>query len=851
MNGKHISKVLILILFTTLGVQAASQTLSLSSKDWKVQNASLIKATEKAIIAPTFDDSDWVPASVPGTILADYAAAGLVPDPLYGDNMHQISDPLFSGHDFWYRTQITLPHDFEGKRLFLDFSGINWKAEIYFNSKRIGHIDGAYLRGEFEITEWVDFSKPNTLAVLIRHPEHGVPAERKVLRKSLGCKITNGDELGYDSPASLAAAGWNWLPIIRGRNMGIWNHVAIHARGNVSINDPWVTSDLPLPHTHSADLTIRADLKNHSNLKVKGTLIAEFNEICLELPVTLAANEERTVVLDPSKFIELTLNEPKLWWPNGYGEPNLTSLKLTFVVNGVGSDSKHINFGIRELDYKVVDQVLFVYCNGVRILIRGGNWGLPEAMMRCDQAGYDLRVQLHQEANLNMIRNWVGMTNREELYDACDRYGILIFDDFWLANPADGPEPLDNNMFMKNVNDKIKWVRKHPSLALYCGRNEGNPPAELDAGMKAAVEMLDGTRHYASNSARGNLTGFGPYDVRHPTWYFKNRGKTFHTELGIIAFPEVESMQAMMPKENLWPINDMWAIHNYQTGRSHLFTDTINTRFGEPDSLEDYCRRAQMHNYESAKAMFDSLQSNQGSGMLLWMSQSAWPSMICQLYDHYFAYTASYFAAKKAASPVHILWDSERNEIRVANNTQDPLNQVTATATVYDAKGSKLWSRIITQNIPPTTALTCFKLAHESAEKVHFLKLTLHDGEKEIADNFYWLENREGNCLDLNELATAKVSMDIVNFKKEGGFKIITVHLKNNGKSFALLNKIQLKDAKSGERILPVFFDDNYISLLPGEERALTVRVAEQSLNNRTPEIHLRGWNIHPLKTAF
>ncbi len=827
-----------------------AQTISLSGSTWRVQHAGLVDATPSQITEGDFDDSGWVPATVPGTVLADFAAAGKVPDPLYGDNMHQISDAVFSGNDYWYRTQIALPESFAGQRLFLDFSGINWKSEIYLNGERLGGIDGAYQRGEFEITALVDFEKENTLAVLIRHPEHWVPAGRKVLRKSLGCRITNGDDHGYDSPACLAAAGWNWLPIMRGRNMGIWNHVSIHARGNVSIRDPWVSTALPLPDTSCADLTIRTTLKNHHSETVTGTLTATLGKTHLTIPVTLTANEEKTVVLDPAQFPQLTVQHPKLWWPNGYGEANLQELNLQFIEGNAVSDSSTTQFGIRQIDHKVIDNVLFLYCNGVRLLIRGGNWGLPEAMMRCDKEGYDLRVKLHKEANLNMIRNWVGMTNREELYDACDRAGILIFDDFWLANPHDGPEPLDQAMFMANARDKIKWVRKHPSLALYCGRNEGNPPAELDAAMKAAVAALDGTRHYVPNSARGTLTGFGPYDVRPPVWYFEKRGSTFHTEQGIIAFPEVESMRRMMPAKDLWPISDMWAIHNYQTGRSHKFTDTIIQRFGEPDSLEEYCRRAQLHNYESAKAMFESLQSNQGSGVLLWMSQSAWPSLICQLYDHYFEYTASYFAAKKAASPVHLFRDCLRNEIRLANNTREPLKNVTATATILDAAGTVLWEKSAVVDAEPTSALTCFALEHTPAEDVHFLKLELRSGETLLADNFYWLENKAGNCLNLNELPAAKVAMEKISARSNNGTRTLKLRLTNNSDSFSLLNKVRLKDA-GGESILPVFLDDSYVSLAPGEERIITLRVDDKLLDGKAAQLHLEGWNTEPAVRAL
>jgi hypothetical protein len=443
-----------------------------------------------------------------------------------------------------------------------------------------------------------------------------------------------------------------------------------------------------------------------------------------------------------------------------------------------------------------------------------------------------------------MIRNWVGQTGHDHFYKACDKYGILIWDDFWLANPVDGPRPKDTTMFMNNVRDKIKWVRKHPSVAVYCGRNEGLPPANLDAAMKNATKAFDGTRLYLSESAGGVVTGLGPYDVRPINWYFENRGVTFHTELGIIAFPEVESMRRMLPENKLWPINDMWAIHDYQWGRSEKFTKTIESRFGVPTDVDDYSRRAQLLNYESAKAMFECLQSNQGSGVLLWMSQAAWPSMICQLYDHYFEYTASYFAVKKACRPIHILFDPRNNEIRLANNTTNILKGVAVKAILCDIDGTKISEQEVTTDIKSVTAKTCFKLKPYKNNEVHFLKLEAKLNGKEIADNFYWLENNEGNCQDLNTMPAAEVNVkhEIVN-KDET--VVVNVNIENNTPYVSLLNKIKIKNSEN-QSVLPVFYSDNYISLLPGEKQTIVLSFDKKNIEQAY--LQVEGWNNKTIK---
>lgn len=836
--------------FTPSEVNKLTSNLSLNGKNtWRVQNSMLISDDATEIATSGYDDTRWIPASVPGTVLGDYYNFGALPDPLYGDYMHQISDEFFSGNNFWYRTEVSFPSNLAGEKLFLNFSGINYHSDIYFNGKKLGEIKGAFQRGEFEVTELVKSDAPNTVAVLVHHNPNWISGEFKIIRKTLGCRTTNGDMLGLDGPTSLAAAGWNWLPIIKGRNNGIWNSVSFRTANNVSIKDPWVSSVLPLPDTTKADLTIRTELKNNSSQAVSGKLIASFEDIKIELPVTLAANEEKTVTLDHSTFKELTVNNPKLWWPNGYGTPYLHKLNLKFEVNNEISDQQTIDFGIRHLEYKEKDNILFIYCNGYRIQLKGGNWGLPEAMMRLDSAGYDLRVKLHNEANFNMIRNWLGMTNHAEFYEACDRYGMLIFDDFWLANVKNGPDPLDINLFMDNARDKIKWVRKHPSLAFYCGRNESLPPLEYDIAMAEETESLDGTRHYISHSADDPLSGFGPYEVKSPKWYFERRGETFHSELGIIAIPEVESIYRMMPKEDTWPISDMWAIHDYQYSRSFKYTDMLYERYGEANSVEEYSSKAQLQNYETGKAMFETLQSKQGSGMILWMSQSAWPSFICQLYDHYLEYTSSYFAVKQGSSPIHVFQDLATNEIRVANNTKTPLNDATVLATVYNAKGKELWSKESSIDVDFTSVETAFSLGHKPSEEVLYLKLELKNGDEIIGDNFYWLENSNKNCLDLNDLPKAKIDMEVVSTEDDGFYKA-EIKLKNTSKSICLLNKIKVKD-ENGESILPVFYDNDYVSLLPGEETIINIKVEESNLKGKQAEIHLEGWNTQHQKVKL
>jgi Exo-beta-D-glucosaminidase Ig-fold domain/Glycosyl hydrolases family 2 len=832
-------------------------SIRLSGGNWKLQNATLVDAMPEKISQADFDDSHWIPAVVPGTVLTSYLAIGAIPNPWYGDQISEISEQFFSRNDFWYRCPFTIPAGDTGRHIWLNFEGINWKAGIFLNGTVVGHIDGAFIRGRFDITSAAKSGMTNYLAVLIHHVAHPESSPKTVIHKKLGSPTVNGDVLGYDSPTFLASAGWNWLPIVPGREIGIWNDVRVETTGDVELIDPWVITDLPLPKTDRADLTVKTELRNNTSHPERGELIGEIGDITFHQEETLEPGQTKPVTLDKLNCPQLSMANPRLWWPNGYGDQPLYMLKLRFEIGGIISDSRSVHFGIRKISYLITNAIdstnpmLTLSVNGRRILLRGGNWGMDEGMLNCDAAGYDLRVRLHHDANLNMIRNWVGMVGNEAFYDACDRYGILIWDDFWLANPVDGPNPTDDGMFIANMRDKIRRVRSHPSLALYCGRNEGLPPQELDLAMCSATSELDGTRYYIPHSAAGAVTGYGPYDDRNPEWYFANRGKALHSELGIVAVPSVESMRAMMPETNLWPINDMWAVHDYQTPRSDHYTKRIIQRYGAPTGIDDYCRKAQMVNMETAKAMFECLRANRGSGELIWMTQSAWPALICQLYDYYFEPTAAYFGAKQGAKPLHIFWDSNADIIEAANDTLNDETDLTAEARAYDLDGKEMWHKSTSLDLPSARVKNCFAIQRPTdPSAVFFIKLKLCRGKEILDDNFYWSSGKNGSCTNLDQLP--HVALPVIASKADDGQTCrLAVHVSNPTPHVTLMIRLKVIRANSGERVLPVFYEDNYFSLLPGESRSISIEFTDTNLAGEQPKLAIEGWNVTPEEKFF
>jgi hypothetical protein len=825
--------------------------ISLDGAGWKLQNAMFVSDTGETISKAGYSMDSWLVAKVPGTVLNSYLLDGAIPDPNFGDQQALISESFFQ-NDFWYRKEFLLLGAAPHQHFLLNFEGINWKADIYVNGTQVGHIDGAFSRGQFEVTQNLLPGQKNVLAVLIHKVANPGPTNVKLLAKA----SHNGGILGRDNPTFHASLGWNWMPSIRGRDTGIWDHVYLQQTGPLVLKDPFVQTAVSADRK-TADLTIQLTLENLEYTPVEGTVNGTMGNIAFAQKVQLAAHETKTLNLDKTTFPQLSLQNPALWWPNGYGDQPLQHLQLAITAGDVSSCHQEVVFGIRQLTYVTSNNILKIFCNGQFIQLNGGNWGMDETMLRYEAKDYDIAVRLHKEMNMTMIRNWVGQVGKEEFFDACDKYGLLVWNDFWLANPSDGPNPDDHKMFMDNVHDRILRIRNHPSLALYCGRNEGMPPKDLDQGMAQETTSLDGSRFYIPQSAGGLVTGHGPYEPRTSSWYFKGAearkggiGTSLHSELGIVCVPTADTMRLMMPEEDLWPISDMWATHDYFQPRCRTYTARINTSYGAAQGLDDFCEKAQMENWENAKAMFESWRSLSGSGCLAWMSHPAWPSLICQFYDYYLNPTAAYFGARIANEPLHILWDSFSNKIKVANNTGKDFKNLQAEAWIYNMDGTQaFYQKAQVNSSADGIATDCFDLTFPAnLSPVHFIKLILRDATGTVSQNFYWRGVKEDDYVTLNSMPKVNLVGSSTEKESDGKF-LVTVRLENPTANVALMACVKVvKSSKPTERILPIFYRDNYVSLLPHETRQVEVEFDSAALQGDKPKIIVEGWNTPRLE---
>jgi hypothetical protein len=853
---------------------------------WKLAGAGMLVTAGKSVFDQEFNTSRWYPATVPGTVLTTLVDRGVCPDPYYGLNNLAIPDSLCRT-DWWYRIAFPAPEKSGPGDAWLVLNGINYRADIWLNGKMVGKMSGAFCRGEFKVTGLLDQEADNVLAVHIYPPPNpGIPHEESP-RSGPG---PNGGQLCLDGPTFISSEGWDWVPGIRDRNIGIWQDVRLVYTGDVIIRNLRVITDLMLPDTTRADIVVSADLVNSAPVARTVVVAGNMENINVEQHVTLAAGETKNIVFSPAGYPQLHMAKPRLWWPNGYGKPELYMLELAVTgEDGKRSDRKQIRFGVRELSYELtVDEpgkhaarveynprhagnagkplfdnvkrrdmgdgvaisslrpgvdpgllsaladtamspYLVIRVNGRRIFCKGGNWGMDDAMKRVQRERLEPYFRLHRDAGFNMVRNWTGESTEEVFYDLCDEYGLLVWNDFWLSTEGYNLEVNDNQLFLDNARQVIRRFRNHPCIAIWCPRNEGYAPAGIEDGLAEMIASEDGTRYYQPISRYLNLRPSGPWNYfTDPAAYFRNLARGFNTEMGTPSIPTAQSMRKMMPAEDVWPISDTWYYHDLHNGQPEYLA-AVNSKYGTSSDLDDFCKKAQLVNYDSHRAMFESWNSrmwHNTSGLLLWMTHPAWPSTVWQVYSWDYETFGSYFGCKKACEPVHVQMNLDDDRVVVVNTSLVACSAARVKLTYVDLAGHPFYAREQKTDIAANGLTACFTpdpLIKKPDVYLARIILTDHNG-KVLSENDYLKSSLQtGSFVALNKLD--KIQLQVTGFREvnRNGMHRCTFTISNTSKTPAIAVKFNLRDVSTGVTILPAYFSDGYINLLPGERREIVV----------------------------
>lgn len=848
------------------------------------------------------ETGEWYDATVPGTVLTTLVQQGVYPDPYFGVNNLVIPDDLCR-KDWWYRTEFSLSAEQLAKEsIELLFDGINYRADVMLNGVRLGDIKGAFVRGKFQIKELA--AENNLLTVHIYPPYNpGIPHEES----SVAGQGPNGGQLCLDGPTFISSEGWDWVPGVRDRNIGIWQPVYVKVSGGITIGDTRVITDLPLPDISSADVIVETSIKNVLKDDKDVVLKVCLDGKTIEKPVSVPAMSSVRITLTSKDYPQLHMTEPRLWWPNGYGGQHLYTMDLSCATAEGVSDVQKVSFGVRELSYELtvdtpskkgariefnptalrgntdifnnryqraagdgvsvpglrdgvdesvldfiesdgMEPYLVIKVNGVRIFCKGGNWGMDDMMKCTTREHLEPYLKLHKEAGFTMVRNWTGESTEEMFYQLCDEYGMLLWNDFWLSTEGYNLDVNDEILFMENATDAVRRFRNHPSIAVWCPRNEGFATESLEKDITAMLCAEDGTRHYHPNSRYCDLRPSGPWHYfADASEYYTRQAKGFNTELGSPSVPTARSIRKFMALEDQWPISEVWRYHDLHNPSTNGYVAAVSELYGEATGLDDFCKKAQMINYDSYRAMFEAWNSrlwHNTSGVLLWMSHPAWPSMEWQSYSWDYETNGSWFGSRKACEPLHVQMNLDDMQICIVNTTTTDFKGLRAMVSFLTLDGKLLDSKSAKVAVVPANALTeVFKATLPEYDGLYIARVALFDGSRMLSVNDY-LRKGDGvkDFTSLNSLGKAALAISSV--KKTGidtdGCKTVSFNIVNRSEIAAVSVKLDLIDRDSGVQILPAYFSEGYFNLLPGEKRRLSVKY------NGTDNIgfEFEGYNI-------
>lgn len=885
---------------------------------FEMQYSGLIDAPGEMISSAAYQPKVyWFPVDVPSTVLTGLVANRVYPDPYAGMNnmlipdasdrfnkeynLEQYSHIPNVGNPwkkpYWYRTSFEVPAVDKGRHFQLIFKGINYRAAVWLNGKQIAdstQMAGMFAEYSFDVSDWVKAGEKNYLAVKI-YPldEPGYPDKEQL--KAFGDFFLNGGPTGDigKNVTMLCSVGWDWMPPVRDRNMGIWQPVILRTSGKVTIAGPHLVTGLPdLPDTSVAKLSLDLLLINHDLKMVKGTLNVKIRPenfvgqpVEFSKEVSIASDSKADVELNPENTGQLLVKEPRLWWPNGYGRANLYRIRLQYKSDGVVLDDTTFVFGIRTVGSKAVQEKnrslrRDFYVNGKRIHLNGGAW-VPDMMLNRDSLRYAYELQLCKNANINLVRIWGGgITPPDVFFDLADHYGLMVWSDFWITGDTQGefkgsPDwPLEGEVFKKNVVSTIMRIRNHPSLLVWTGGNEGHARKELYDAMRNGVIELDGTRPFIpcssgfanlpegwkkswpDNMDPGVYSG-GPYTWQDPKDYYKrvNAGKdwVFKDETGIPSQPTYSSLKKIIPNL-VWdstlpfPLNHTWGYHDAATGngRYDKYYEEMVKRYGEPVSMKEFSDKMQLMNAVGYQGIFESAghKLNETGGVMLWKLNAAFPSVIWQIYDWYLNPNAGYYFMQNALEPVHIQLNPLNYNVMVVNRTCHSYADLIVEAAVYSPGSKLLHHDTVTVSLDTTDVKETVSLAETlvNSNGISFVVLNLKDpGGKVISKNTYWLA-ADNDFSEMSKMPVAEVQTDVIDTRQSITDKTWTLRFTNHSKQLAFFLNPQILDC--GEEVLPSFWSANYFTLTPGESVTVTVRVPLASLKEKTQQILVNGWNL-------
>jgi exo-1,4-beta-D-glucosaminidase len=888
--------------YPVFAASAPPEKLELAD-NWKLSPAQGLSAGGAMLSLPNYSDSAWYPIRrMPATVLEILRENNVYPNLYVGKNLaDEVPQNLYK-RDWWYRTTFTAPAGRMSYRL--DFPGINYRAEIWLNGHLVAdntQIVGMYSAHEVNVSQWIVPAETNTLAVKVT-PERALQDVDGVELADSWNDWINWQYLGYQGPGKNPANGDSF---VSDRNAGIWKPVYLQVAGAVGLDSGLVNTELPLPRTDTARLTIQTHLHNYLMQPIHGVLRATITRtgkagIHLDQPVTLSPGEDRDVGFTPDKFAQLTVTNPDLWWPYTMGEPNLYDLRLEFRVNNEVSDTTQTRFGIRTISQNRDEGFsgnggdFYLTVNGKNFLVRGAAY-TPDLLFKYDPEREDAILRYAKDLGLNMLR-LEGKLSSEHLVETADELGIPLMFGWMCCNQWekwDQWSEEDQRVAQDSLRSQVLMLHNHASAFVWANGSDGLPPPDILAKYHAILRDLhwqNATVDTVSSLAKepngepewDGIDMPGPYSWRPPTYWFSGRyGATWgaSAEQGDNEhIPPFASLKKFIPPDKLWPINDTWYFHaGAQSNNARLanIQRAVDRRYGPSTSAEMFANKAQLAQYEATRAQFEAFAADGWAShkmTIYWMLNNHWPSFFGNLFDYYLRPGGAYYGAKKGLRPVSVVFDSYATgdhslaKVSVVNQTQSDQQNLRVRVRIYDLQGNVRQDRGADNiSVTPGGAVQAMTLPRGPWDSdVFFVRCQLFDNSgKALADNVYWQSQQAddvGNpvndsAFDLKQASWA--DMTALNYLAPAALEIsaqrsssanesgVVVRLHNPTEHVAFFERAEITSARDGDEILPIQYDDNYVTVFPGE--TVEVRGVVPTTGEPANWVRVSGYNTAPV----
>jgi len=840
------------------------------SDGWFLQSAEKAKVPGEKISSRQYTPDGWHPVTVPGTVVGGLVQSGALGDPYTGMNLanfpgqkggNQTLHSLLPKTDdspfrkpWWYRNKFSIKTLPRGKRMWLRLRGISYRANLWLNGKRVataGHLCAPFRQADLDITAFVEPGKANVLALEVFSPDR--------------------DEFGVTFI--------DWSPGPPDESMGILYPPAIYTTGPVALRHPFVQARLDLKTLKGAALEIRATLINTAGASIAGTLEGKIGRLTFTRKVKLDGWEKREIVLSATDFPQLKISNPRLWWPYQLGRPELYRLQIAFRAGGRVSDKATVRFGIRDIRSRLNRHGARVFrINGRDLLIRGSTWS-PDLLHGRSRTADEIHVAYLKNMNLNAVR-LEGSLASDHFWDLCDKEGVLVLNglpccNHW-ENWKDWKEE-DVQVARESVRAVLRNVRNHPSHMGYILGSDLPAPEHVEREYLDVIkETPIGVPVIGNSAARATRilgpTGMihGPYSYVPPVYWYEEGAKHFNTETGPgTCIPLAESLRKMLPRKQRQVGSDAWNFHcGLQVFNHTRDTDkALRKRYGQDArNFQRYVDTSQVMGYELWRSMYEAWARNypKATGVMGWMLNSCWPSMIWQMFDYYNIPLGAFYGTQKACQPIHVQYSYDDASVWAFNQTGDDLAGLVVRAQVVTPDARKVFEKTRTLNLGQYGRARVLAIPQaKEISGLYFLRLALEKGKKVLSTNTYWLSTRQdilershknyqrsffkpqssfADLSPLHDLPRAKVDCSTRIKAQRSHFRLKT-RIINTSERIAFFLWAKAYNRVTGELVGPVYWDENCITLLPGERAQLTGSVPGMHLKENDLDVKVTGWN--------